>query len=209
LLVTGTVAMRQQRSGAGGAPPSPHPGQPGAAVWSVTSPDADTGEPGRLTVVFPEPVFENVDDGTVIRMDGQAGRGNPGTPDLPVFAKSLPGVPGHSITGTIVRAIYAATTAGIEVAAVEMRETVAVNHTQAVTRVQRKRDDAIYGAGAYWPHRHVEVTEAWMGTRKLARVVVAPVQYNPIERTVRVCRELDVELHLTSSVRPEGERGPL
>ena len=113
------------------------------------------------------------------------------------------------MTGTVLRAVYGTVTQGIKMASVETRETVAVDPARSVIRVRREHDDAIYGRDAYWPKQQLRVTEAWMGTRKLARVVVAPVQYNPVEQTVRICRELDAELHFNRSPKPESGRGPL
>lgn len=209
LLVAYTVAVRRNRPATEPPVLSTPPGAEDRVAWEVKLPEAGGGAPGRLRVVFPEPVFEAVDGGVAIRMPGQAGRSEPGSPDLPVFARSLPGVPGLSMSAKVVHATLAVVTQGVDVVAVETRETVAIDPTNAVTRVYRKRLGGIYDAVAYWPPQQVGVTEAWMGTRKLARIVVAPVQYNPVERTLRILREIEVELRFQPSAMPESERGPL
>jgi len=172
---------------------------------------SDSG-PGQreLTFSLPQNIeFVAVDAGWAVVCDGQAGALPPGSPDLPVFSGLLPLQPGESVEAGTVTVVYEVVTQNVSVVAVPVRETVALDPGQSSTRTVRRKDRVIYAQDGFWPVQHVSINEVWQGQRKLARVEVRPVQYNPATGAVRVCRLLKVVLRTVPSRNEEGPRGPL
>jgi len=170
------------------------------------------GAPGQreLTFSLPQEIkFVAVDDGWTVVCDGQVGALPSGSPDLPVFSELLTLQPGESVEAEIVTAVYEVVTQNVSVVAVAVRETVALDPGQSSTRTVRRKDRVIYARGDFWPAQQVRINEVWLGSRKLARLELRPVQYNPATGTVRVCRSLKVVLRTVPSRTEEGPRGPL
>ena len=70
--------------------------------------------------------------------------------------------------------------------------TVDDNKTERVTK--RAPRVAIYETDAHWPPKAASISEAWMGTHRLARLTVYPVQYNPVTKSVLFHRSIRVEM---------------
>ena len=158
------------------------------------------GAPGtasvcRVVVLCPVARFEDVGGGVAVRMKGQAGPLPSGSPDLPVFTRGLQGHSDWKLKARVIRADYAWVTQGVDVAAVEVRETSAIDPVRSETHRVRRRSNIIYGADRFWPNGPVEIVDGMMGTSKLSRVAVCPVQYNPEQQLLRVSREVEFELY--------------
>ncbi len=180
-----------------------------AVIAQVEISDSGSGQ-RDLTFSLPQDIeLVAVNDGWTVICEGQAGALPSGSPDLPVFSCILPLQSGESLEAVSVTAVYEVVTQNVSVVAVSVRETVALDPGQSNTRTVRRKDPVIYGRDAFWPVQQVGINEVWQGPRKLARLELRPVQYNPATGTVRVCRSLKVVLRTVPSRNEEGPRGPL
>ncbi len=172
---------------------------------------SDSGAGQReLTFSLPQDIkLVAVDEGWAVVCDGQAGSLPSGAPDLPVFSEILALQPGESLEAVTVTAVYEVVTQNVSVVAVSVRETVALDPGQSRTRTVRRKDRVIYDSDGFWPAQQVSINEVWQGSRKLARLELRPVQYNPATGTVRVCRSMKVVLRTVLSRDEEGPRGPI
>ncbi len=148
-------------------------------------------------------------DEYLIEIDGFSGDMDAGMPDLPVFVKVLDGKANESLEVGLLSSEYVTVTQNIDVAAVSIRETVALGPANSVTRDVRSKNSSIYTNNVFWPEKQVFVTEAWQGNRKLLRVAICPVQYNPVSKVLRICRKLEAILKTVPSIDQEGPRGPI
>lgn len=164
----------------------------------------------ELTFILPQEVeFVAVEDGWKVVCEGQAGALPLGSPDLPAFSGIVVLQPGESLAVEAVTPVYEVVTQKVSVVAVPVRETVALDPGESVTRTVRRKDPEIYAQDAFWRNEFIRIDEAWQGRRKLARVELRPVQYNPATGTVRMYRSLKVVLRTVSSQDEEGPRGPI
>jgi hypothetical protein len=163
-----------------------------------------------LSLTLPEDIqIIPVEEDYLIQIDGYTGHADSGMPDLPVLVTVLDGKPNESMEVKLLPCEYLIITQNIDIAAVATRETIALDPPNSVTRNVRKKNDAIYSRNIFWPEKQVEVTEAWQGNRKLLRIAIYPVQYNPISKVLRACRKLEAILKTVPSTDEEGPRGPI
>ena len=148
-------------------------------------------------------------DDYIIQIDGYSAHMKAGQPDLPVFVKVLDGKPNESLEVILLSSEYLIVTQNLDVAAVEVRETIALGPSDSVRRYVRREAPSIYTNNVFWPEKQVDITEAWQGSRKLIKVAIFPVQYNPVSKVLRVCRKLEVILKTVPSINEEGPRGPI
>lgn len=153
--------------------------------------------------------LHHADGGMVVRMAGATARQVPGAPDIASLVWVLPGKPGMSLMPTIQNAEFAVATQEVDVVAVPTRTTTAESPESEETVLERTPSEEFYSLNEFWPERLLRVQEAWLGSNKLVRVTVSPIQYNPTTRTIRLCYELEAHLEYVPSTVPEGERGPL
>jgi hypothetical protein len=173
-------------------------GTPTPAGWSFADPGPDGVVNFRVTI----PGFQAVraGDGYVLRVPGQCIPYPQGAPDVPFVATVIPGSAGVAAEAKLADAAFQEFT-NVTVAPVEA---VRVDDPEAaspkLTRV-RVRSPEIYNKPAFWPEDLVKVQEAWMGTQKLVRIEIHPVQYNPVSKTVRFYREFTGTLNFTGEAR--------
>lgn len=145
----------------------------------------------------------------MIQIDGCSGHVDGGMPDLPIFVKVLDGKPNESLEVKLLPSKYVVVTQNIDVVAVARRETIALDPPNSITREVRRESPVVYSKNVFWPKNQVEVTEAWQGNRKLLRIAICPVQYNPVSRVLRACTHLEAILKVVPSIKKEGARGPI
>lgn len=129
----------------------------------------------------------------MIRLSDQGARAKPGAPDLPVLVKVLPVAAGYSLQVRVEDSPFE-DTAGLDVVPVETWSAGDPEAARPVPTSRRVPAAGIYSSTNFWPQKLVHVDEAWMGTQKVARVEVCPVQYNPSTRTLRFFRQLNGEI---------------
>lgn len=135
-------------------------------------------------------------EGMIVRVRGGGARRERGAPDVGGMAWVLPGRTGYNLMPTITDAAFAAATQGVDIAAVAVSVDRGDDETPAF---ERYRAPEIYGANAFYPSHVVRVQESQIGTNKLVRLVVNPVQYNPVTRDLRLCYRLKARLEYVAT----------
>jgi len=158
---------------------------------------------GLYHIALEDPYAEMYDtgEGMVVRVRGGGARREPGSPDIGGMAWVLPGKVGWNLMPTVTDAAFARAEKGVDVAAIQVEKVVEEGADQVV---ERYRSPEIYGQDAFFPSHVVRVQEAWVGTNKLVRLVVNPVQYNPVTKELQLCYRLEAKLEYVKSLVPEG-----
>ncbi len=157
----------------------------------------------HISLQDPGALMYETDDGMVVRVRGGGARREPGSPDIGGLAWVLPGKAGWNLMPTVTDAAFATATQGVDIAAIEVRKVVEDGEETESPVVERYRSPEIYGQDALFPSHVVRVQEAWVGTNKLVRLVVNPVQYNPVTKELRLCYRLKATLEYVKSLVPE------
>ncbi len=142
-------------------------------------------------------------EGMAVRVRGGGARRQPGSPDIGGLAWVLPGKVGWNLMPTVTDAAFASATEGVDVAAIRVNKVVE-DGDDSDPVVERYRSPDIYEQDALFPSHVIRVQEAWVGTNKLVRLVVNPVQYNPVTKELRLCYRLKAKLEYVKSLVPEG-----
>lgn len=156
------------------------PGKRGLTVVPL----AGAARGGTVSSLAPDVQLVETPQGLRVLAAGQGAPHPAGAPDLPRFFETLEGDATHDAR------IHLESTSYIDIPvdglapvpqptmdlALDGSRTPGVNHDP---------DPAIYDEDAFWPDDLVNVTEAWLGTRKVTRIGVQPVQYNPVTKTLR------------------------
>lgn len=155
-------------------------GDPRPAVWTLTP------IPGSSNLQISVQCFGfetvTVAEGSALRIPGQATAGKPGAPDVPGLAKLVPGIKGMRAVLTL-QGFDPTNLMDVVVAPVE-------SPVQG-SLPQRQSDPGIYGKAQFWPSKLGWVDEAWIGTQKVVRLECHPVQYNPVQKSIRFYRRLE------------------
>ena len=129
-------------------------------------------------------------EGYVLHIPGEAVSAAPGTPAIPRIARLLPGRKDRAailqVTG-----FSSVEVTNSPVASTDAHE---VDHPESPTRALRpvrRRLPEIYTRDQFWPPELGQAQEAWIGTQKVVRVEVFPVQYNAKRETVRFFGRLE------------------
>ena len=175
------------------------------AEWSMP---ADVQPPGPVRFSVTESGFETVsaNGGVVIRLPDQGARAEAGAPDLPVLVKVLPVASDYSLQVRIEDSPFEDTT-DISVVPVETWSVDDPEAEHPVPMSSRIPAADIYSSTSFWPRELARIEEAWMGTQKLARIEIRPVQYNPSTRTLRFFRRLAGEIVFVPE-SASGKSGP-
>jgi len=211
-----------ERPGGGGRPPPISLGDSGAprdsslrdepsnVPMATRRVDRLPGDPAsyRVTLSFPDPEIVAGPGGGTVSVAGQTGRAAPGMPDLPVFAWAMPGVPNRSMRARVLRSVAGVSVPDVQLAPVPTRDMARDGVEPRAEALVLIPDEAVYSQGVSWPEEIVAVSEAWMGTTKLARVAVYPVQYNAVKRLLSAYRKVEFVLEYVPSAHPETQRGP-
>ncbi len=163
-------------------------------------------EKGIFHISLQDPAAEmyKTADGMIVRVRGGGARRQPGSPDIGGLAWVLPGRAGYNLMPTVTDAAFASATQGVDVAAIRARRETEEDREDSEPVIERYRAPEIYGQNALFPSHVVRVQEAWVGTNKLVRLVVNPVQYNPITKELRLCYRLKAKLEYVRALVPEG-----
>ena len=164
-------------------------GEPCPASWMVMPSSSGDGAcaftvevKGISAVAGPE--------GYELHIPGEATSAAPGTPAIPRIAKLFPGMRGRTAVLTVTGFSPTEVT-NIPVVAAEAYAVDNPERTTRSPRSLRRRAPDIYAQDRFWPPEVGRVQEAWIGTQKVVRVEVFPVQYNPQRETVRFYRRLE------------------
>ncbi len=149
-----------------------------ACRWDVRE-DPAAAESLLVDVAIQAPEF--VDEGGALKptIDGLSAIGKPGAPDLPKAVKLLP-VPEGRFPRVEVLSIDSSVTNGVLVMPCPTPRVVESEEGKRVDTTDRAKDDAIYGNPEAWPAEPVLCETAMMGTQTWARLVVHPMQYEPV-----------------------------
>ncbi len=153
------------------------------AAWTVVPLDGAIAEQ-PFSVTSADLEFTETPVGYRLTMEGQASRMGAGSPDVPRLTKLIDGVPGMIAQAEVLSSSYREI-ANVDLQPVEESYRYFGLDGTTEIRVRQEADEDIYGTDGFWPKDIVSVTEAWMGTQKVARIEVQPVQYNPVTRTLR------------------------
>jgi hypothetical protein len=173
---------------------------PGAVIWTlpvVVNDSAPIDFSVSVTGFDPQPA----DGGYVLRIAGQAAPLKPGAPDVPVFARTIPGIAGHVARVRVTR-IEQEDFTNVLVAPAEAHEPDYADPEKPGLKTVRAASDPAYTIDAFWPADLIAVQEASMGTQKFVRIECRPIQYNPASHTVRFNREIDAELWFEAQEKP-------
>ena len=157
-------------------------------AWDIV-PTAVPNEGYRVTLTAPSCDKEGVGEGFALRAPGAAAPGEPGTPDLPVFATLLPGRVGQELHVTAIRFGTATETA------------------ISIAPVSGTVDLAIYEQNAYWPDSPARMTHASMGATRWVRLAVCPFGYNPVTEKLRLYESVEVTLAFAPERAERGGSG--
>ncbi|MBL7076190.1 MAG: hypothetical protein ISS31_01850 [Kiritimatiellae bacterium] len=209
---------------------APQPGTPAQAVLIAPEPselDAEEGlalgpaatkgrprsyvsltqerDKGLYHITLQDPYAEMFEtaEGNVVRVRGGGARRKPGSPDIGGLAWVLPGKVGWNLMPTVTDAAFASATQGVDIAAIAVRKVIEGESEEADPIIERVRSPEIYAQDALFPSHVVRVQEAWAGTNKLVRLVVNPIQYNPVTKELRLCYRLKATLEYVKSLVPE------
>jgi len=157
----------------------------------------------HISLLDPAALMYETSEGMIVRVRGGGARREPGSPDIGGLAWVLPGKVGYNLMPTVTDAAFAVATEGVDIAAIAVEKVVAEGEGSDPV-VERYRSPDIYGQDTLFPSHVVRVQEAWAGTNKLIRLVVNPVQYNPVTKELRLCYRLKATLEYVKSLVPEG-----
>ena len=152
-------------------------------VWTVTPISGHIHEKSVLAVA-PDLALKNGPEGYSTMMAHASNPMPSGSPDLPLVSKLMEGREGFATKVDVVETSYRDIPA-IDIAPVETMRTAYAPDDTSEYYESLEKDAAIYETDVFWPADIADVTEAWIGTRKVTRVSFRPVQYNPVTRTLR------------------------
>jgi hypothetical protein len=173
-------------------------GVPREAVWSVQPKD---GQSLQITVDFGGFSAVKEQNGYSLRIPGQAESAKPGTPDIPHIAKlfnvSSDGHPVLTIRGMFPTNVQNVSVVPAKGVALEQSE----DETRRL-RTFRRPQAEVYAADQLYPESLSKIDEARIGTQRVLRIEICPVQYNPIKREIRFYQRLEGVLEFTRK-RPD------
>lgn len=145
-----------------------------------------SGHPGErsVRVCTPDLLLKDGPEGYAARILHGSNPMPPGTPDLPMLSRLFEGRAGCATRVEIVETSFR-DISDIEIAPMPTRNIRYYPDDTFEHHDVLEEDPAIYSSDKFWPVDIAEVAEAWMGTQKVTRVSVHPVQYNPVTRTLR------------------------
>jgi hypothetical protein len=152
----------------------------------------------EITVLVPEATVETTEHGAVLRFASATGVGHPGEPALPMLVAVLEDPP----PGEVVidwQVLDKPEERILTVAPISTRRNRSLDDQVFVLETVSEPDLSIYTDDAFWPESPVSVSRASMGARRLLRIAVIPLTYNPILRTVRFPEKMSVTLTFQTS----------
>lgn len=154
-------------------------------AWAaVAQADTATGWVERLEIKPPALEREEVQGGWRLQFGDDEPATAEGVPELPSLVRKIDGGAGYRITARLVES-ETQDEVGVKVApALRMQRTLQENNSYQVSWV-REPAPAVYERDAFWPAELLQVDQAWMGTNRLARLVIRPVQWNPKTEVLR------------------------
>lgn len=160
---------------------------------------------GLFHVSIQDPYAEMFDigEGMIVRLRGGGARRKPGSPDISGLVWVLPGKPGLNLIPTVTDAAFAVATQGVDIAAVPAPVAAAEDGEDAAPTYERVPSPELYEQDALFPSHVIRVQEVWMGTNKLVRLIVNPVQYNPVTKSLQLCYRLKADLEYVEALVPE------
>ena len=164
-----------------------------AGLVMATGAAGSTGWVERIELVPPALTRTETEDGLLIRTGDDGWAGHPGAPDLPALARPLPAARGYRISARLVSSDVQDETVSRVAPAPVLRRTL-VDDNRYETAWVREPDPGIYQKDAFWPEQLLQVDEAWQGTNRLARLLIRPVQWNPVAGILRVYRRMAVDV---------------
>lgn len=170
-------------------------GEPRAAVWTI-SPSGD-GRRLLFNVECSGVSLVTVEGGFSVHIPGQAASAKPGTPDVPCLSRLLPGIKGARASLTV-RGYDPTNLMNVAVSPAQgFRLDESVSRSREL-RPYRQAAPDVYGKDQYWPAGLGSMEEGAIGTQQVVRVVCFPVQFNPVQGTVRFFRRLEGEIQFES-----------
>lgn len=164
-------------------------GDPRPAIWTVI-PSPNGNGSLSFTVEFKGFSASAVPGGYVLHVPGEATSAAPGTPAIPRIAKLFPGIKDRTariqVTG-----LSPTEVTNVSVAAAVDYEVVAPKGEMRKLRPVRRQAQEIYARDEFWPPELGQVEEAWIGTQKVVRVEVFPLQYHAKRKTIRFYGQLE------------------
>lgn len=165
-----------------------------ASSWELEAPRA-CGETTRSIFESAPYAIEEQSDGTfVIRIvDGAYRFMDGGDPQIPFLVRRLPVPNGCVAKIEYVQILVSETNAPAiqPVPAHELKEMHGSPHVVPVASAP----SAVYETDAFWPPEQMELQYVTQGTQRWARVVINPIQVNPVRGILRWNRY--IEAHLT------------
>jgi len=137
-----------------------------------------------ILVIAPDLTLENRKEGSLAMMDHASNPMPSGSPNLPLLSKLVDGRKGFATRVEVVETSFR-DIRNIDIAPVKTILTAYAPDDMSENYDSLERDAEIYESDAFWPADIADVTEAWIGTRKVTRISFRPVQYNPVTRTLR------------------------
>lgn len=170
-------------------------GTNGPVIWTI----GEQGEHGlSIDVHWPGCKVRSVPEGVVFAVPERVAGPGDGNPDLPRFARVIPGRAHYRASLRLQANPEWVTVREIGVAPAEsMRPTFATS--EVVWVKSRDADASVYQRDEFWPPSPWKVTEVWMGTQKLVRVECCLLQYNPVRKELRFATDLKGEVVFEAS----------
>ncbi|NQU41219.1 MAG: hypothetical protein HQ523_14815 [Lentisphaerae bacterium] len=159
----------------------------------------------HITLEDPHADLRDSGDGMVVRLRGGGARRAPGSPDIAGLVWVLPGKQGLNLIPTVTDAAFAIATQGVDIAAVAVAVESDEDGENDEETFERRRSADIYDQDALFPSHVIRVQESWVGTNKLVRLTVNPVQYNPVTKSLRLCYRLQADLEYVEALTDDGE----
>lgn len=164
-----------------------------AGLLVATGAAGSTGWVERLEIVTPALTRTETEGGVLIRSGDDGWAAEPGAPDLPALVRSLAAPPGFRLSARLVSSDYQDDPVPRVLPAPVLRRTL-VDDNRYDTAWVRDADPGIYQKDAFWPEALLRVDDAWQGTNRLARLLIRPVQWNPVAGILREYRRMTIEV---------------